>query len=54
MNATATSRIAAAVMSVIVTLSVLNAIAKYAYPRPATAGAQTASNSSPVVASASK
>jgi hypothetical protein len=54
MNSTTTSRIAAAVMSVTVTLLVVNAIALYAKPRAAASEAHVAGKTESVVVSASK
>jgi hypothetical protein len=54
MNTAATSRFAAALLSVLVTVSVLDAIATYAHQSPATSQARTARNSMPVVDLASK
>jgi hypothetical protein len=54
MKTTVASRIVAALMSVTVTLLVLNALALYGHPQPASVEAQIAANTTTVVASASK
>ncbi len=54
MKTTAASRIAAALMSVTVTLFVLNAVALYGNPRPADSEAQIAAGPATVATLASK
>lgn len=54
MKTTPASRIAAALMSVTVTLLVLNAVAIYGHPRPANSEAQMAVSTTAVVALASR
>jgi hypothetical protein len=54
MNTAVTSRLAAALLSVLVTVFVLDAIATYAHQSPAKSEAQIARNSMTFVAVASK
>ncbi len=54
MKTTVASRIAAALMSVTITLLVLNAVATYGHPRPAESQGQFAARPAPVATLASK